>query len=185
MAPIPNRSDDSENKTSVNSDSFEDMLEQVAAHIEAVCQDAISNNMQPQTVIEDCFDHPISAVKELLASMKASDGLTTGDGEVHIDAFAHRVEMLRERNREMLARVEEFSNMLEQIHIAQLHFVDGVNNLANVGIIETGFVAGSLAVLFIIAIMLCSALNLLSERQARVFGLGVVAVCLVIRFGGI
>lgn len=126
MAPTHHDSEDTHNQTSATSDSFEDMIEQDAAHIEAVCQDTVSNNMQPQKVIEGCFTHPISAVKELLASMKASDGLTTGEGEVHVDAFVHDVEMHREANREMLARVEEVSSMLEQIHTAQLLFVDGV-----------------------------------------------------------
>jgi hypothetical protein len=57
--------------------------------------------------------------------------------------------------------------------------------LAIINIFETGFLAGILAVLFVIAVMLCSAFRLLSERQVRVFGLGVVAVCLVVHFGGI
>jgi hypothetical protein len=57
--------------------------------------------------------------------------------------------------------------------------------LAIMEIFETGLLAGILAVLFVIAVMLCSAFRLLSERQVRVFGLGVVAVCLVVHFGGI
>jgi hypothetical protein len=57
--------------------------------------------------------------------------------------------------------------------------------LAVMDIFETGLLAGTLAVLFVIGIMICSAFRLLSERQAHVFGLGVVAVCLIVHFGGI
>lgn len=57
--------------------------------------------------------------------------------------------------------------------------------IANVGIFDTELLAGTFAVVFVVAFMITLACHLLSERQARVFGLGVLAVYLVIRYGGI
>jgi len=56
--------------------------------------------------------------------------------------------------------------------------------LANVSIFENSCFTGTLVVLAFIAGMLCSVFDLLSECQARVLALGVTAVYLVVRFGG-
>lgn len=58
------------------------------------------------------------------------------------------------------------------------------DTLADASTFKTIFLASTLAVLVVIAFMICSAFRLASERQVRAFGLGLVAVCLVVRFGG-